>query len=74
MSDDDFKKAKELYLKSCKDDAARKKAAQEEQELLEDVDMHEPASSNRGKKEVIILCSQVKFAVGYDCSTRTLSG
>ena len=58
MSDDDFKKAKELYLRSCKDEAAKKKAEQEECILLEDVDMHEPSTSSRGKKEVIILHGQ----------------
>ena len=56
--DDDFKKAKELYLKSCKDEAAKKKAEQEERILLEDVDMHEPSASSRGKKEVITFHGQ----------------
>ena len=62
LSDDDFKKAKELYLKSCKDDASRKKAPQEERKLLADVDMHEPSSSSRGKKEAITFHSRVNFA------------
>ena len=58
LSDDDFKKAKELYLKSCIDEAAKKKAEQEERILLEDVDMHEPSNSSRGKKEVTIFHGQ----------------
>ena len=70
LSDAAFDKAKELYLKSYKDDAARKKAAQEERELLKDVDMHEPACSSRGKKEAKTLYSQVKFAAWVKIAAR----